>query len=61
MKTNQYLAFLGGPVILKEDGKLYGVAAFGEEESIDQFIPQGVTFLPYHFKWISNVTGLHFN
>lgn len=51
-----YLGDSGGPIVLKEDRKLIGVSSFGLEEYIDKAIPQGVIFLPYHFKWISKVT-----
>lgn len=53
--------FLGGPVIVKEDGELYGIAAFGRRRSKEKYYPQAVTFIHHHHEWISNVTGLHLN
>lgn len=57
--SSTYLGDSGGPIVFKEDRQLIGVSSFGLEEYIDKAIPQGVIFLPYHFKWISKVTGLY--
>lgn len=55
-----YLCDIGGPLIRKRDGALLGTASMVLYTDSTKNIPshQIFTFVPFHFDWISAVTGL---
>lgn len=53
MSFNVILGDSGGPVIRKEDGKLYGIVSFGSEKG-----PNGYTKVTAILDWIYEITNL---
>lgn len=47
----------GGATIRRDDGTLFGILSFANTHR-DGVLPQAFTFIPFHFEWISNVTGM---
>lgn len=48
----------GSPLVKRDDGTLFGISNFGNQNDVERNIPQAFTFLSCHFDWISKITGL---